>query len=276
MLLGYPIGELAWLVLLILAGGVVTGILAGLFGIGGGGVIVPVLYEVFGVIHVPDALRMQLCIGTSLAIIVPTTVRSYVGHKKRGAVIPQVLRIWTLPAIVGVLIGSVTASFAPGAVFKIAFVMFTAFISAKMLFAGDRWNLGDKLPGRALMSVYGLVTGLFSSLVGVSGGAVSNAVLTMYGQPMQRAVATSAGIGVPITVVGAVGYAIAGWPHIHELPPLSFGFVSVIGFVLMAPVSSYMTGYGVRLAHWLPRRKLEIGFGLFLMIVSLRFLATLI
>lgn len=276
MLLGYPIGELAWLVLLILAGGVVTGILAGLFGIGGGGVIVPVLYEVFGVIHVPDALRMQLCIGTSLAIIVPTTVRSYLGHKKRGAVIPQVVRIWTLPAIVGVLIGSVTASFAPGAVFKIAFVVFTAFISTKMLFAGDRWNVGTELPGRAMMAVYGLVTGLFSSLVGVSGGAVSNAVLTMYGQPMQRAVATSAGVGVPITVVGAIGYAIAGWPHMQELPPLSFGFVSVIGFVLMAPVSSYTTDYGVRLAHWLPRRKLEIGFGLFLMVVSLRFLATLI
>jgi uncharacterized membrane protein YfcA len=276
MLLGYPIGELAWLVLLILAGGIVTGILAGLFGIGGGGVIVPVLYEVFGVIHVPDALRMQLCIGTSLAIIVPTTVRSYLGHKKRGAVIPQVVRIWTLPAIVGVLIGSVTASFAPGAVFKIAFVVFTAFISTKMLFAGDRWNVGTELPGRAMMAVYGLVTGLFSSLVGVSGGAFSNAVLTMYGQPMQRAVATSAGVGVPITVVGAIGYAIAGWPHMQELPPLSFGFVSVIGFVLMAPVSSYTTGYGVRLAHWLPRRKLEIGFGLFLMVVSLRFLATLI
>jgi len=276
MLLGYPIGELAWLVLLILAGGVVTGILAGLFGIGGGGVIVPVLYEVFGVIHVPDALRMQLCIGTSLAIIVPTTVRSYLGHKKRGAVIPQVVRIWTLPAIVGVLIGSVTASFAPGAVFKIAFVVFTAFISTKMLFAGDRWNVGTELPGRAMMAVYGLVTGLFSSLVGVSGGAFSNSVLTMYGQPMQRAVATSAGVGVPITVVGAIGYAIAGWPHMQELPPLSFGFVSVIGFVLMAPVSSYTTGYGVRLAHWLPRRKLEIGFGLFLMVVSLRFLATLI
>jgi uncharacterized membrane protein YfcA len=276
MLLGYPVGELAWLALLILAGGIVTGILAGLFGIGGGGVIVPVLYDVFGIIHVPDSLRMQLCIGTSLAIIVPTTVRSYLAHKIRGAVIPQVVRIWALPAIAGVVIGSVTASFAPGAVFKIAFVIFTAFISTKMLFAGDRWNFGDELPGRVLMSVYGFVTGLVSSLVGVSGGAFSNAVLTMYGQPMQRAVATSAGIGVPITVVGAIGYAFAGWSHIHDLPPLSFGFVSVIGFVLMAPVSSYMTGYGVRLAHWLPRRKLEIGFGLFLMLVSLRFLATLI
>jgi len=124
--------------------------------------------------------------------------------------------------------------------------------------------------------VYGFVTGLMSSLVGVSGGAISNAVLTLYGQPMQRAVATSAGIGVPITMVGTVGYALAGWPHISELPPLSIGFVSLIGFALMAPVSSYTTVYGVRLAHWLPRRALEIGFGIFLMLVSLRFLATLI
>ena len=114
MLLGYPIGELIWLVLLILAGGVVTGVLAGLFGIGGGGIIVPVLYEVFGVIHVPEDVRMQLCIGTSLAIIVPTTLRSYLAHKKSGAVIPQVVRAWTLPAIVGVVLGSVIASFAPG------------------------------------------------------------------------------------------------------------------------------------------------------------------
>jgi uncharacterized protein len=276
MLLGYPIGEIVWLVALIVAGGVITGILAGLFGIGGGGIIVPVLYEVFGVMQVPDTVRMQLCIGTSLAIIVPTTVRSYMAHKKKGAVIPQVIRVWALPAIIGVVIGSVTAWFAPSTVFKIAFVIFAGFISVKMLFASDRWNLGKELPGRGLLSVYGFITGLFASLVGVSGGAFSNAVLTLYGQPMQRAVATSAGIGVPITVVGAIGYTIAGWPHIAQLPPLSVGFVSLIGFVLMAPVSSYMTGYGVRLAHWLPRRKLEIGFGIFLMLVSLRFLATLV
>lgn len=275
-MLGYPGSEIVWLVLCILAGGVVTGILAGLFGIGGGGVIVPVLYEVFGVMHVPDTVRMQLCIGTSLAIIVPTTVRSYMAHKKRGAVIPNVVRIWTLPAIIGVVVGSVAATFAPAAVFKIAFVIFAAFIGTKMLFAGDRWNLGHELPGRGLLAVYGFITGLFSSLVGVSGGAISNAVLTLYGQPMQRAAATSAGIGVPITIVGTVGYAIAGWPYMAQLPPLSIGFVSLLGFVLMAPVSSYTASYGVRLAHWLPRRRLEIGFGIFLMLVSLRFIATLI
>lgn len=275
MILGYPIDQIVWLVLLILLGGVVTGVLAGLFGIGGGGIIVPVLYEVFGVLHVTDDLRMQLCIGTSLAIIAPTSLRAYLAHKKKGAVIPSVMRTWLLPAVIGVVIGAAIASFAPSQVFKICFVVFTSFISAKMLFAGDRWNLSTELPGRALLAVYGFVTGLFSSLVGVSGGALSNAVLTLYGLPMQRAVAISAGIGVPITIVGAIGYAIAGWPHMTQLPPLSFGFVSVVGFVLMAPVASYTTGYGVRLAHWLPRRQLEIAFGIFLLLVSVRFLATL-
>jgi uncharacterized membrane protein YfcA len=89
-------------------------------------------------------------------------------------------------------------------------------------------------------------------------------------------VATSAGIGVPITIAGTLGYMLAGWPHMAQLPPLSIGFVSVIGFVLMAPVSSYTASYGVRLAHWLPRRKLEIGFGIFLILVALRFIISLV
>jgi uncharacterized membrane protein YfcA len=136
-------------------------------------------------------------------------------------------------------------------------------------------SLGKNLPGRALLSVYGFITGLFSSLVGVSGGAVSNAVLTLYGRTMQQAVATSAGIGVPITIVGTIGYMFAGWRHMSQLPPLSIGFVSLIGVALMAPVSSYTASYGVRLAHWLPRRKLEIAFGIFLGLASLRFLISL-
>jgi uncharacterized protein len=274
--LGQSLGEIALLAAWIAGAGVLVGILAGLFGIGGGAIIVPVLYEVFRALDVPEDVRMQMCIGTSLAIIIPTTVRSYLAHKKKGAVIPEVVRLWALPAMAGVAIGSVTASFAPAAVFKIAFVIFASFISTKMLFGGDRWNIGDKLPGRGIQAFFGFITGLFSSLVGVSGGAVSNAVLTLYGQPMQRAVATSAGVGVPITIAGTIGYMLAGWPHMAQLPPLSIGFVSVIGFALMAPVSSYTASYGVRLAHWLPRRKLEIAFGCFVMLVGLRFLVSLL
>jgi uncharacterized membrane protein YfcA len=273
--LGYPIEQIVLLALWIAGAGILVGILAGLFGIGGGAIIVPVLYEVFRVLGVPEDVRMQLCIGTSLAIIVPTTVSSYLGHKKKGAVIVDLVRIWALPAVAGVAIGSVTASYAPSAVFKIAFVIFAAFIAARMLFGSERWSLGKELPGRSLLALYGFITGLFSSLVGVSGGALSNAVLTLYGRPMQQAVATSAGVGVPITIAGTIGYMVAGWRHMAVLPPLSIGFVSLIGLVLMAPVSSFMTRYGVRLAHWLPRRQLEIGFGIFLAIVSLRFLVSL-
>lgn len=276
MLLGYPISEVAWLALWIIAAGVLVGILAGLFGIGGGAIIVPVLYEVFRVLGVPEEVRIQVCIGTSLAIIVPTTVRSYLGHKRKGSVIPEVVRIWALPAIAGVAIGSVTASFAPAFVFKLAFLIFVTFIAIRMLFGGDRWKLGDRLPGRGLLAVYGLITGLFSSLVGVSGGAISNAVLTLYGRPMHQAVGTSAGVGVPITIAGTVGYVLAGWPYMAQLPPLSIGYVSLAGVVLMAPVSSFTTSYGVRLAHWLPRRKLEIAFGVFLILVALRFVASMI
>ena len=275
-MLGYPVSEIVLLAVWIAGAGLIVGVLAGLFGIGGGAVIVPVLYEVFRVLDVPESVRMQLCIGTSLAIIVPTTVRSYLGHKARGAVIEDVVRVWSLPAIAGVIIGAIGASFAPPSVFKIAFVVFAVFVAVRMLFGGERLSLGKELPGRGLQSLFGFVTGLFSSLVGVSGGSISNAFMTLYGQTMQRAVATSSGLGVPITITGTIGYMLAGWPHMGEMPPLSIGFVSFIGLVLMAPVSSYTAKYGVRLAHWMPKRALEIAFACFLTLVATRFLVSLL
>src|ERR1700731_4947139 len=120
---GVPIAEPVWLAVAGMAAGVVTGLLAGLFGIGGGGVIVPVLFEVFRLLGVPEEVRMQLCVGTSLAIIVPTTVRSYRAHRAKGLVIAAVMRSWAVPAVVGVAVGSVTAAFAPATVFKVAFVL---------------------------------------------------------------------------------------------------------------------------------------------------------
>src|SRR5436309_9786330 len=118
-----PTAEIAWLAAAILVGGTVTGILAGLFGIGGGGIIVPVLYEVFRVLGVPEEVRMQLCVGTSIAIIVPTNVRSFLAHRDRGAVLMDVVLAWALPAVLGVATGSAVAAFASGAVLKIAFVV---------------------------------------------------------------------------------------------------------------------------------------------------------
>jgi uncharacterized protein len=275
MLLGVPLNELLWLALAVVIAGVITGLLAGLFGIGGGAVIVPVLYEVFRLLGVPEEVRMQLCVGTSIAIIVPTTIRSYLAHREKGLVIPQVIRLWAAPAVLGVICGAVIAAFAPAAVFKVAFIVIAAFIAIKFLFAGDRWNLGDELPGTALMSVYGFGIGLAGSLMGVSGGSLSNIVLTLYGKPIHNAVATSAGLGVPITIVGALGYIAAGLPHEALLPPLSLGFVSLIALAVMAPLSSLTAPYGARLAHKMSRRTLEITFASYLLLISLRFVVSL-
>jgi len=276
MVFGVPAGELLWLAMAILIAGVITGLLAGLFGIGGGAIIVPVLFEVFRLLEVPDQVRMQLCIGTSLAIIIPTTVRSYLAHRAKGLVIPEVIRDWALPAMLGVAVGSVTAAFASSGAFKIAFVFIATLIATKLLIGNPRWVIADELPRRGLMNVYGFFVGLASSLMGVSGGSLATMVLTLYGKPIHNAVATSAGVGVPITIAGTIGYAVAGLRYEALLPPLSLGFVSLIGVIMIAPVSSFIAPFGARLAHILPRRGLEAGFGIFLLLAAARFLVSLL
>jgi uncharacterized membrane protein YfcA len=271
-----PFVELVWLGLAVCVAGVVTGLLAGLFGIGGGAVIVPVLYEVFRILDVPETVRMQLCVGTSLAIIVPTAVRSYRAHLARGLVISAALRAWALPAVAGVAVGCAAAAVAPGSLFKAVFVLIAGIIAAKLLAGREDWVLSDRLPGPLGMTSWGFLVGLASSLMGISGGSLATMVLTLYGKPIHNAVATSAGVGVPITIAGTLGYVLAGLPHQSELPPFSIGFVSVIGVALIAPISSYVAPLGARLAHVLARRRLEIGFGLFLPVASARFVVSLL
>src|SRR6266853_1906620 len=143
---GIPIGELAILAAAVAGGGVVTAIMAGLFGIGGGAVIVPVLYEVFGALGVAEDIRMQLCIGTSLAIIVPTTFRSYFTHRSEGIGLHDVVRRWTLPAVAGVATGAAIAAVAPAPVFKMASAVMASIIAAKLLFGRESWRIADDLP----------------------------------------------------------------------------------------------------------------------------------
>jgi uncharacterized membrane protein YfcA len=276
MMLGVSVGEILLLAGLIVAAGLVTGILAGLFGIGGGALIVPVLYEVFRLLGVPDEVRFQLCVGTSIAIIVPTNVRSFLTHRAKGAVMMDVVRAWAVPAVFGVAAGSVIAAFASTTVLKLAFVLIGGIIAFKLLFGRDSWRISDELPGRVDMTAYGFFVGLAASLMGISGGSIANMILTLHGVPILRAVATSAGLGVPITIAGTIGYILAGLQQQGLMPPLSLGFVSLIGFALMAPVSSFTAPYGARLAHAVSKRQLEIAFGGFLLIVCVRFLVSLV
>jgi uncharacterized membrane protein YfcA len=273
---GIPAGELALLALAIVLGGVLTGLLAGLFGVGGGAIIVPILYEIFRILGVSEDIRVQLCVGTSLAIIIPTSIRSYLAHRARGTLPAGVLKTWMMPIAAGVIIGGVIAAVAPAAVFKSFFAVMAFLLGVKFLFAQDRWLIAKTLPGRAMMWVYGLFIGFYSAMMGVGGGAVSTLILSLYGQPIHAAVGISAGVGVIISLVGTVGFIIAGLPYQALMPPLSIGYVSLLGVALMAPVSALVAPYGARIAHALSRRKLELAFGIFLWIVAFRFIVSLL
>ena len=274
-ILGIPAGEFVVLVGAVLIAGTLTGLFAGLLGIGGAAISVPVMYEVFRVLGVPDEVRIQLCVGTALALIVPTSIRSYFAHRAKGAVDDRILKIWALPIVVGVGIGSFIAYFASATVFKMLFVIFATLMALKLLFGRESWRLGQELPGTGAIAAVGLVIGTISALMGIGGGAYSVLFLTLYGVSIHRAVATSAGVGVLISVPGVIGYMIAGWPQQALMPPLSVGYVSFLAVLLFSPTSVLAAPYGAKLAHSWPRRRLEVAFAIFLLIVAVRFFASL-
>ncbi len=271
---GYDLNEIIFLVVALAGAGAITGILAGVFGVGGGALIVPVLYELFRVLNVPEEVRMPLSVGTSLAIIIPTSIRSFRAHRERGAVDMDVLKAWAIPTVFGVLIGSFIARYAPPYVFKFVFVGIAG-ISAMRLLFNLKWKLGDDVPKGHSLRVFGLVNAVLSALMGIGGGQLSTMFLTFYGRTIHQAVATSSGVGVLISIPGAIGYVLAGWDKTN-LPPLSLGFVSLIGIAAFAPVSVLTAPIGVKIAHALSKRHLEMAFGTFLLLVSLRFLASIL
>jgi uncharacterized membrane protein YfcA len=280
---GIPLSDLAWLAVSLIFAGAVTGVLAGVFGVGGGAVIVPVLYELFRMVGVPEEVRMPLCVGTSLAIIIPTSIRSFNAHRAKGAVDMAVLRQWAVPVIVGVVAGSLVARYAPADLFKAVFVLVAGVSAIRLLFGKDSWRLGTEMPTGPIMTVYGLVIGVLSSLMGIGGGQLSNLFMTFYGRPIHQAVATSSGLGVLISIPGALGYIYAGWPRAAEYPdvaalqfPLAIGYISLIGAVLFVPTSIWTAPLGARLAHHLSKRRLEVAFGIFLLIVCARFFMSLV
>jgi uncharacterized protein len=274
MELGVPWGELALLVGALLVAGCVTGLLAGLLGIGGGGILLPLLYELFGALGVDDAVQMHLAVGTSLAVIVPTSIRSFTAHRARGAVDMDLLRSMALPVVVGVGLGSLLARYANDDVLKAVWVGAASLMAIKLMF-GRHWLLGDQIPGQPFRALYGGFVGLVSTLMSVGGGVFITALMTIYGEPIQRAVATSSGFGPLIAIPGALGFVWAGWGA-AGLPPGSLGYVSLLGALLIIPTSVAAAPFGVRLAHGISRRKLELAFALFLLTVGLRFLFSLL
>lgn len=264
-----------FLIALIIAG-VVAGFLAGLFGIGGGAVLVPVFYQMLGALGVDDSVRMHLSVGTSLAIIVPTSIRSFRSHLKRGAVDTELLRSFVISVPAGVIVASIVTAYLSGAGLRVIFAVITVILGIKLLLARESWRIANDIPGNPLRSVAGFFIGFFSTFMGIGGGIFNNTFMTLYGRPMLQSVATSSGVGVLISVPGMLGYIWAGWGQGNLLPPMSVGYINLLMVAVIIPITLLVAPLGVRLAHTLSRRQLETGFGIFLLVVSARFFYSLL
>jgi uncharacterized membrane protein YfcA len=260
-----------WLILgvAMLATGAVAGVLAGLFGIGGGIVIVPVLETTLGFIGVDPAIRMHVAVGTSLATIIPTSISSARAHHMRKSVDVEIVRRWAVFVLLGALLGAWIASRVHSDVLAIVFATLALLVALKMLFLPESRNFTEAVPRGPLVPVIPTSIGCFSSMMGIGGGTFSVMTLTLFNEPIHRAVGTAALFGLVISLPGMLGFVAAGWGD-PRIPAGSLGYVNLIGFACIAPATVLAAPLGAKIAHAFSARRLNMLFGAFLIIASVR------
>ena len=254
--------------------GAVAGVLAGLLGVGGGIVIVPMLVSVFPARGIPPEFVQQLALGTSLASIMITSISSARAHNRRGAVNWDIFRRITPGILIGTFGGGLVASHMPTLFLKVFFICFLAFVAVQML-SSYRPPATREMPGPLGTAGAGGVIGLVSSFVGIGGGTLSVPFMSYCNVPLHHAVGTSAAIGFPIAVAGTLSYVIGGW-HQAGLPAGCLGFVHVSALVCIAAASFCTAPLGAKLSHSLPTSKLKKAFAIFLILVDLRMIMALL
>lgn len=265
----YSITWLAGLAAALLATGVIAGILAGLLGIGGGIVVVPVLYYIFTLLGVDESVKMHVAVGTSLATIIPTSIMSSRTHAAKGNLDKSLLKTLAPSLVIGVLIGTWLGGRLNGAALTAIFASVALLVAANMAFRPSGATLAKQLPPNPLKQLIGLVIGGFSTLMGIGGGTLSVPLLTVFNYPIHRAVGTAAAIGLFISVPGAIGSLLHGSGAAGR-PPFTLGYVNLIGFALIVPMTMKMAPVGARLAHKVNPTRLRQAFALFLFITSVR------
>ena len=264
-------GDLIFSISFLIAAGLFAGFIAGLFGIGGGVVVVPVLYYIFTLAEIDESIRMHLSIGTSLANIVPISIISAFNHAKRKSVDLNFLKFIFFSVVLGVILGSVVVSFLEGISLILIYSILLMTVAMQLFFWKDKWRVALEFPKNILGHAYGSAIGFLATLIGVGGGAMSVPILKLYNFEIHKAIGTAAGIGIIITIPGTIGFILAGITNEVSLP-LSLGYVSLVGLLMITPLTMIGAPLGVRFAHHLTKGKLNFIFGLFLLIMSLRFL----
>ncbi len=260
---------------LLLLTGIIAGVLAGLLGVGGGIVIVPVLFNIFLFLGIDETIRMHLAVGTSLATIIPTSIMSARAHYKRGGIDVDLLKSWVPAIFLGVLAGTYFGGNARGEVLTIVFAVVALIVAANMAYRKEGMTIADALPGGIKRFLMGIGVGGFSVMMGIGGGTLTVPLLTAFNYPIRRAVGTASALGFVIGVPGAIGFILSGW-NAANLPPASLGYANLIGFALIVPATMLMAPVGARIAHTINPRTLRLAFGFFLFVTSVRMFLSLI
>lgn len=253
----------------LVATGCVAGVIAGLLGVGGGIVVVPVLFTMLGLLGIDEAVRMHVAVGTSLASIVLTSFISARAHHRRGAVDLALLKAWGPWVLVGTLCGILIAGAVAGVVLSAVFAAVAFCVAVYMIATPPDFRLRDRLPSGPAGWGAGVSIGAVSTMMGIGGGTLCVPYFNAFGFPVHRAVGTAAAVGLIIALPGATGFVVAGW-GIEALPQASVGHVNLLGLLLIAPFASLTAPLGVRLAHRLSPRALKLAFAVFLLATAAR------
>lgn len=262
------LGELLTLLAAVLAAGLVGGVIAGLFGVGGGTVLVPALFYAFEVLGLGGEGNLHVAIGTSLMTIVATSWRSLGAHRSHGAVDEEVLRTWTPWVGFGALVGAAVAGFTSMEGLAIVYGVCLAGIAAQMGLMPERFTLAKVVPTGWARRGLGTGIGGLSAMMGIGGGSFGGMMLTLCGRPIHQAVATASGFGVAIGAAATLGFVVFGWGA-EGRPPLSLGYVNVPAAVVMGLLTTLVAPWGARLAHRLNKRVLRRAFALYLLATAL-------
>jgi uncharacterized membrane protein YfcA len=250
--------------------GLVGGVVAGMLGVGGGIVIVPVLEYMLRFTDIEPEWRMHIAVATSLATIIPTSLSSARAHNERGAVDWSLAKAWGPAMLIGALAGSLLASHAKSATLSAVFGIVAMIVAIKMFLPLDNVQLMNAPPRGFFGWILSALIGSVSAMMGIGGGTLSVPTMTLAGESIHRAVGTAAFFGLLVSLPGTIGYLFAK-PD-EAMPFGTIGLVSLIGVVVIAPGTVLTAPLGAKIAHGLSRRALSVAFGAFLFIVAARML----
>ncbi len=261
--------QIIFFITIIAASAVLVGFLAGLFGIGGGLITVPVLYYIFGSAGLNQAFVMHLAVGTSFAIIIPTSITSAMMHIKFKGVDFSIVKTFGTFVIIGVILGTIFAASLKTASLILFFSIITMFIAFYFLIEEEKTNPVPRKINLIYRIIYGFLSGFLSAPMGIGGGIINTPILKMFGYPINVAIGSSAAVGFLISLIGAIGFATSG-SYLNINAPLSLGFVNIPAFLIFVPITTLMARIGAKTVHKVNKKLIGKLFGIFLLFISCR------